>query len=272
MLIALLSLAACQLRHGSAQLTAGGDAASTPTATAAPVRSAAPPTPLLRVVPLLNADEGRRAAAEYPRAAADAKALASGSFTAAGVDEVLLTVFSGRARAAGDHALALMRFSKGRYRFVGNWLIANDTFTARLGLATRSGKDALVVCHQGGQQGLYRGSCGFFGRGGFTKGSKSLGSNAADVPTGFVTQCGPVRSVSLGSVLLRGDAVRFELELSRFVRSSDKGKPARGSYCSHARLTGRESYAIDYRYDGTSFKRTAPIPVAIKKALAKIGQ
>lgn len=267
----LVLLTQCRSRARAAPAPAASGATSKskpPAPVAQRTAPSATASPLLRVVPLLDPDKGRRAVAAYPRAAANAKALASGSFTAAGEDEVLLGVSSGRDRAAGDHALALMRLLKGHYQLVGNWLIANDTFTARLRLATRDGKDVLIVCHQGGQQGLYQGSCGFFGRGGFAKGANGPDASATDIPTGFVTACGPARSVSLDSVSLRGDTVRFKVKLEHSVRSPGKGEHAGGGYCSRVRVTSRRSYAIDYRYDGAVFKRGRPIPTAIMKALA----
>lgn len=276
-LVAALALVQCRSHHGpnptAAPAVAVGatQSAASRDSRRAPSRAApAPATAVLRVVPLLDADKGRRAVAAYPRREAAPRALSSGSFTAPGADEVLLSVSTGLARAAGDHALALMRFSKGRYRLVETWLVANDIFSARLRLAIRGGRDALILCHQGGQQGLYRGSCGFFGQGGFAKQATTLDDNAADVPTGFVTACGAGRSVSLGSVSLRGNTVRFEVELERFVRSADQrqGEHAGGDYCSHVRTTERKRYAIDYRYAATGFRRSAPIPAAIHKALA----
>ena len=263
-----------------------------PTPEAGPTAEATAPWP--RIAVALDADKGRRALADYRKALASlcnelrsdagegaaklksfgldgaepaslctdvdtaGEALASGSFEQPGADEVVLAVPSGMDRAAGDHALALMRGDGTSYRLVRPMVLGNNRFEARVRVAAASDRDVLMVCNPHGQEGVYPSTCGLFGSGSF---QRKAGGNAVasdEIQLVDVTTCGPGASVRLGDVTLQGQRLRLALVVERFERDDPEG--GTGDVCNRRVSRARSEFDVDYEINGDRLRRVTPMP------------
>jgi hypothetical protein len=263
--------------------------------------SATPTAPAPALVPLLDDAKGRSAVAEYKAILKQAcgkgadrrkalasiglevedaefvcvdpnnagKALASGALVEAGADEVLVQGRSGRSWAGGDSTLALMRSDGTSYKLVKH-LFHGKGWRPLARVATPGGRDALMLCEEGGHMGLYTGTCGFLGEGSFRRdaaGNNGPGAEKNEIETVDVTTCGPGASVSLGKIELRGDRLVAPLFVDEFVL--EPKTPDETAYCSRKVKKDRKPFTIEYRHDGKSFRRTTAIPRAAKEILGR---
>lgn len=189
------------------------------------------------------------------------EALASGSFVQPWTDEVVLSVPSGMDRAAGDHALALLRRRDGaNYQLVGHMTPGNDRFEARVRVATGSGRDVLMLCNPHGQQGVYPTTCGFFGSGRFRP---TAGDNAGvsdEIELIAVTACGPGASVRLGDVTLQDGRLHVKLVVERFRRERDLSAEGNGDVCTRTVPGARSEFDLAYEIEGDRPRRATPMP------------
>ncbi len=269
---------------------------------AGPAQEGTAPSP--RIAVLLDADKGGSALADYRKALASlcaklrtdagdgavklkslgldgaepeslctdvdtaGEALASGSFAQPGADEVVLSVPSGMDRAAGDHALALVRRRDGAsYQLVRPMVFGNDRFEARARVTTVSGRDVLMVCNPHGQQGVYPSTCGFFGSGSFRP---MAGDNAGvndEIALIDVTACGPGASVRLGDLTLQGRRLHVELVVDHFRRERDLSAEGNGDVCSRKVSGARSPFDVAYEIDGDRPRRVTPMPKEIVDVL-----
>jgi hypothetical protein len=81
----------------------------------------------------------------------------------------MLAVPSGMDRAAGDHALALMRGDRTSYQLVRPMVPGNDRFEARVRVAAASGRDVLMVCNPHGSRACIRAPAGCSGAAAFNE-------------------------------------------------------------------------------------------------------
>jgi hypothetical protein len=194
--------------------------------------------------------------------------LASGSLLEPGADEVLLEVPSGRAVAAGEATLAVMRRTAAGYRLVRH-LSNGGKYEARLRIVTPGHRDAVLVCAQSGAQGVYFGRCGFLGSGSFEAGAAT---SAADneLETVFVTLCGPGVSVSLGEVTNRGSRILATLVVEEFVLEATSADDVPGAFCTHKKQQKSQRFVIEYELDDKGrYRRVTPVPERVTQALRR---
>lgn len=198
----------------------------------------------------------------------DARPLASGSFLVAGADEVLLEAWNGAVTLA-PRALALMRGDRKGYHLVTHLNVGNSPagnhFEARLRLTTGTRVDILFLCEAGGIQGVYPTTCGVFGRGSFHAPPDSDRGDELELVT--ARTCGQTVSVEWGNITARADRVIVDVEV---VNSKREAVADEGSWdCS--KETARDSHrvSLEYKFDGTRFRRPTPLPREITDALNK---
>ena len=261
---------------------------------AGPAPEAAAPLP--RLDTLLDVDRGRRALTDYRAALARlcaalgrdggggaarlkslgldgaepealcanvgtaGEALASGAFAKVGADEVLLDVPSGMDRAAGDHALALMRRDGPTYQVVAPVVLGNDRFEARARVVTASGRDLLMVCNPHGQQGVYPSTCGFFGGGSFGRATPKGTALRDELQLVDVTVCGPGASVRLGAVTLEGSRLHAHLVVETFILEREGSARGDDDACGRRVTRARHEFDIAYELEGDRFRRMTPVP------------
>lgn len=209
-------------------------------------------------------------------AAAIPTPLASGSLTAQGADEVLLEVPSGKDRAAGEHALAVMRDEGSTYQ-LRRYLLSGGHFEARARLLTSSGLDVLMLCERSGSMGLYPTRCGFLGQGYFRSATARRGGDVRAAGSGDkndldlvqVTACGSGASVSLGTITWRERHLQVELLVEHFTL--EPGAPdevAHGPYCSKKNTGSSDRFVIEYALSASGVRRLTPIPRQVEEVLA----
>jgi hypothetical protein len=199
--------------------------------------------------------------------------VASGALLAAGADEVLLVVASGRAAAEGDHTFALMRKHGDTYRLATHLVLARG-LRALTRLTTADGKDLLVVCADAGNMGYYPSRCGFLGFGSFRQGAETLPPDEAfadefELLAVDAAACGTHASVDLGTIALHGDILRVELVLTRVLQQ--KAPADSPDVCTRRTSVGPERFRVDFDLRGSRPRRTTPIPPAVTKVLESQG-
>jgi len=204
--------------------------------------------------------------------------LASGALLESGADEVLLQVLTGRSVAEGEQSLAVMRDRGRGYRFVRH-MLAGERFEARLRLVAPGTRDVLFLCEHRGLGGVYRGSCGFFGRGSFREPGRRLPTTASPTREGLLDAsdqqelalvdlgagCGPFASVSVGDVAAHEDRLRVDLIVHQGIRGRGR-QDAEGS-CNQPTKDTRRTFAMEYQFDGKQFRLATPIPPGVREVL-----
>jgi hypothetical protein len=213
----------------------------------------------------------------------DARALASGSFTRPGADEVLLDVENGRSRTDGDHALALM-IRVGTDHGVGRILVKGHGFSALSRIRRPGIRDTLFLCQRDGSQDEYRGTCGFFNRGSFFGDMDNQHATAEDpypsddkevryaaeneIPLRRVVRCGFSLSVEIGKVYRRADRLVVQLIVETLVPGGTTS-PGDSGTCRQASRKQRRLFDIAYRLEEERFHRVTPLPPAVKELVER---
>ncbi|HEX2735859.1 MAG TPA: hypothetical protein VHM70_29870 [Polyangiaceae bacterium] len=194
--------------------------------------------------------------------------LASGSLLDAGADEVLLEVPSTLPVATGEATLAVMRRGAAGYRLARH-LTHGARFEARIRVVVPGHRDALLVCEKSGRQGLYFGTCGFFGAGSFDADDLSNASDS-EIRLVDVTSCGPGASVDLNDIRALDQRILIQLDVDEFVRGSGPANGGQGSACSTKRSHKAERFALEYALDGAgSYRLATPLPRRVTQILQK---
>jgi hypothetical protein len=187
--------------------------------------------------------------------------LASGSFLAAGEDEVLLDVDTRASWAAGDHGLLVMRQKDGAFRPV-RLMGSSNGFRARARIVVPGRTDVVMVCEDHGHMGLYPSTCGFLGQGGFRAvkaGALKTSAGRGGLPLGFTTLCGPTAAISLGKIALSGHRLDVEVVVEEAVLERNPKEDDEDS-CSKRTAKPGQSFDIVYDIGGKSVRRVTPIP------------
>jgi hypothetical protein len=197
------------------------------------------------------------------------EALASGSLMRAGADEVLLQMTNGRATAAGERTLVLMRSDGAGYRFAEH-VVGGNHFEANLRLIMPAGRDILMLCNHGGHAGFYPSTCGFLGQGSFSHGYPENGASTKHELTLFrTTLCGSGADVRLGHLTPRGDRLSVELVVVAFVRDqyqdASEGTPELDCPRETNRTTQR--FIVQYELGAQGARRLTPTPREVRDVL-----
>lgn len=194
--------------------------------------------------------------------------LASGSLLAPGADEVLLEVPSALSVAQGEATLAVMRRGASGYRLARH-LAHGARFEARIRVVVPGHKDALLLCEKSGRQGLYFGTCGFFGAGSFDADDES-DAHDNEISLLDVTSCGPGASVGLSDARARDERILVTLDVEEFVRESGPANGAPGVVCSTKRSRRLERFDLEYALGSAgSYRLATPLPRRVKQVLEK---
>jgi hypothetical protein len=224
------------------------------------VRQQCPPSAPASTIPA-NGDADTSAA--WPCGLGDSAAtpIACGSFSAPGADEVVLVAANGLDWAAGDQTLVVMRDAGKGYRYAGTSGKGHG-FVAQTRIQVAGARDALFLCDRSGHQGLYPSRCGFLGEGTFG----ASPDHARDDELALLTNeaCGPSASVLLGKVGVSGSDLTVELVVETSVREQLLDEDTT-SGCSKQTKVTRRSYTLAYRFDGTRFRRRAPVPAEVRR-------
>jgi uncharacterized protein len=228
------------------------------------------------LAPLLDKAKGDAAVAAYLRRPKDeASAVASGSFTRAGADEVLLVVASGVELAGGgsDYQLVVMQNSATGFRIARRMGLGN-TFEVRARITGPGRPDRVFVCNSGGRQGWYPMTCGFLGQGAFGPTTKH-GQNATDPPTnqssdtdvqmGYVTNCGPAASIAPGKLRVNGDRLAVDVVVAEYVLEAQGDEDD----CTKETKKSSKTFVLTYQLGVKAVRLLTPIPARITELVDK---
>jgi uncharacterized protein len=189
-------------------------------------------------------------------------ALASGSFTRAGADEVLLVVpheldFTG---SPYDSTLVVMQKTAAGFRIARQTKAGGTTgttFEVRARISGAGRPDRLYMCDRSGRQGVYPMSCGF------------LYDSSPDVQMGSVTDCGPAVDIAPGKLRVDGDRVAVDVVVNEYVlvESDDPKDPD----CAKQTQKSSKTFVLTYQLGAKSVRLLTPIPPRIKELVEKFG-
>jgi len=225
-----------------------------------------------KLAPVLDKAKGEAAVAAYNRHAKDgALALASGSFTQAGADEVLLVVPSGLDLAGGgsDSALVIMQNTANDFR-IARRMGTGSTFKVRARISASGRPDRLFMCNSGGHGGLYPMICGFLGQGFFgprTKDGQSVGDSSIDVQMGNVTACGPAAAIAPGKLRLDGDRLAVDVVVNEYVLAAQGDEDE--SFCTRQTKKSSKTFVLIYQLGVKGVRLLTPIPPRIDELVEK---
>jgi uncharacterized protein len=225
-----------------------------------------------KLAPVLDKAKGDAAVAAYNRRTKDGVlALASGSLTRAGADEVLLVVPSGLDLAGGgsDSALVIMQHSANGFR-IARRMGTGSTFEVRARISASRRPDRLFMCNSGGHGGLYPMICGFFGQGFFgprTKDGQSVGDSSIDVQMGKVTACGPAAAIAPGKLRLDGDRLAVDVVVDEYVLAAQGDEDE--SFCTKQTKNSSKTFVLTYQLGVKGVRRLIPIPARIDELVEK---
>jgi uncharacterized protein len=216
------------------------------------------------LAPLLDKAKGDAAVAAYlQRSKHGALAIASGSFTRADADEVLLVVPTGVQLCcdASLNALVIMQKAATGYRIVRR-MGEGEEFKVRARITGPGRPDRVFICSSGGRQGFYPMTCGFLGQGSFAWSTRheTDPSTDTDVQMGFIIQCGQAGNIAPGKLRVDGDHVALDVVVEEYVLAGDD--------CETETKKSSKTLVLTYELGVKAVRLLTPIPPHIKK-LAK---
>ena len=222
-----------------------------------------------KLAPVLDKAKGDAAVAAYHRRGV--LALASGAFTQAGADEVLLAVPSGLALAGGGSDSALVIMQNGAIGFgSARRMGTGSTFEVRARISASRSPDRLFMCNRGGHGGSYPMICGFLGQGFFgprTKNGQSVGDPSIDVQMGNVTACGPAAAIAPGKLRLDGDRLAVDVVVDEYVLAARGDEDE--SFCTKQTKKSSKTFVLTYQLGEKGVRRLIPIPPRIDELVEK---
>jgi uncharacterized protein len=220
------------------------------------------------LAPLLDKAKGDAAVSAFVRRSRrGAGAVASGSFTRAGADEVLLVVESGLDYAGGgsDNQLVIMQNTATGFRIARRMGLGNE-FEIRARITGPGRPDRVFLCNSGGRQGWYPMTCGFLGQGSFGPSSKSDKkatdpATDTDVQMGTVANCGPAASITPGKLHVNGDRLAVDVVVDEYVLEGDD--------CTKETQKTSKTFVITYELGVNAVRQLTPIPPRIDELVEK---
>jgi uncharacterized protein len=220
----------------------------------------------ITLAPVLDKAKGDAALAAYnkrpKRGDRALAALASGSFTRAGADEVLLVVPHERDFTGSPYnsTLVVMQKTATGFRIARRTEAGGTTgttFEVRARISGPGRPDRLYICDSSGRQGVYPMSCGF------------LYDSAPNVQMGSATDCGPAVNIAPGKLRVDRDRVAVDVVVDEYVlaESDDPKDPD----CTKQTKKSSQTFVLTYQLGAKNVRLLTPIPPRINELVEKFG-
>jgi uncharacterized protein YecT (DUF1311 family) len=218
------------------------------------------PGDAFKFAPLLDKATGDAAATAYgSRRNRGGQALASGSFTRAGSDEVLLVDSTNADLESNENNSVLVIMEKTATGFrVARRMGLGYEFEIRARITGPGRPDRLFMCDSKGRRGLYPMICGFLGQGFFGprgKDGQVVTNASTDVQMGSVQDCGPSVSIEPGKLRLQGDRLAVEVVIEEYDAKD----------CKPPKKLTSKTYVLTYELGVKGVRLLTPIPPRINE-------